>query len=244
MTPLDTQSITPLYQQVAQQLEQAVSSGELRCGDKIMSEAEMSRHYGVSRVTVRRAVDRLVESGVLSRRQGKGTYVSFPAFMADVVVKEHSFTGSCLNQNRRPSTKVVANSVVTVRGELMHKLQLPGPTQMVRLVRIRYVDGVPAIYEEDYFSMKYEMLLGMQLDNRSIFGILAEEMNILPRNYVDEFRVQYPSAQQAKYLGIPPDKPLLGVFQWVLDANGDVIYHNDELIVTDSHTFTIRSHIE
>ena len=116
--------------------------------------------------------------------------------------------------------------------------------QMVRLVRIRYVDGVPAIYEEDYFSMKYEMLLGMQLDNRSIFGILAEEMNILPRNYVDEFRVQYPSAQQAKYLGIPPDKPLLGVFQWVLDANGDVIYHNDELIVTDSHTFTIRSHIE
>ena len=163
---------------MAQQLEQAVSSGELRCGDKIMSEAEMSRHYGVSRVTVRRAVDRLVESGVLSRRQGKGTYVSFPAFMDDVVVKEHSFTGSCLNQNRRPSTKVVANSVVTVRGELMHKLQLPGPTQMVRLVRIRYVDGVPAIYEEDYFSMKYEMLLGMQLDNRSIFGILAEEMNI------------------------------------------------------------------
>ena len=75
MTPLDTQSMTPLYQQVAQQLEQAVNSGELRYGDKIMSESEMSQHYGVSRVTVRRAVDRLVESGVLSRRQGKGTYV-------------------------------------------------------------------------------------------------------------------------------------------------------------------------
>ena len=222
MTPLDTQSITPLYQQVAQQLEQAVSSGELRCGDKIMSEAEMSRHYGVSRVTGRRAVDRLVESGVLSRRQGKGTYVSFPAFMDDVGVKEHKASQApARTRTGRPSTKVVANSVVTVRGELMHKLQLPGPTQMVRLVRIRYVDGVPAIYEEDYFSMKYEMLLGMQLDNRSISGILAEEMNILPRNYVDEFRVQYPSAQQAKYLGIPPDKPLLGVFQWVLDANCD-----------------------
>ena len=120
MTPLDTQSMTPLYQQVAQQLEQAVNSGELRYGDKIMSESEMSQHYGVSRVTVRRAVDRLVESGVLSRRQGKGTYVSFPAFMEDIVVKEHSFTVSCLNKNRRPSTKVVSNSVVTVRGELMH----------------------------------------------------------------------------------------------------------------------------
>lgn len=94
------------------------------------------------------------------------------------MVKEHSFTVSCLNKNRRPSTKVVSNSVVTVRGELMHKLQLPGPTQMVRLVRIRYVDGAPAIYEEDYFPMKYEMLLGMQLDDRSIFGFLAEEMNI------------------------------------------------------------------
>ena len=69
MTPLDTQSMTPLYQQVAQQLEQAVNSGELRYGDKIMSESEMSQHYGVSRVTVRRAVDRLVESGVQTWRQ-------------------------------------------------------------------------------------------------------------------------------------------------------------------------------
>ena len=74
---------------------------------------------------------------------------------------------------------------------------------MVRLVRIRYVDGVPAIYEEDYFSMKYEMLLGMQLDNRSIFGILAEEMNILPRNYVDEFRVQLPQRTAGEIFGHP-----------------------------------------
>ena len=115
---------------------------------------------------------------------------------------------------------------------------------MVRLVRIRYVDDQPAIYEEDYFPMKYEMLLGMQLDNRSIFGFLAEEMNVLPRNYIDEFRVQYPTAEQARYLHIEPDKPLLGVFQWVLDAAGDVIYYNDELIISDSHPFTIRSHIE
>ena len=57
-------------------------------------------------------------------------------------------------------------------------------------------------------------------------------------------RQQYPSAQQAKYLGIPQEKPLLGVFQWVLDADGNVIYYNDELIISDSHPFTIRSHIE
>lgn len=244
MMPLDTHSMTPLYQQVAQQIEDAVNAGELRYGDKVMSEAEMSKHYNVSRVTVRRAVDMLVKNGVLSRRQGKGTYVNFPAFMEDVVVKEHSFTVSCLNKNRRPNTKVVANSVITVQGELMRRLKLDGPTRMVRLVRIRYVDNQPAIYEEDYFPMKYEMLLGMQLDNRSIFGFLAEEMNVLPRNYIDEFRVQYPTAEQARYLHIEMDKPLLGVFQWVLDAAGDVIYYNDELIISDSHPFTIRSHIE
>ena len=209
---LNEDSLIPLYQQLMEDIKTSLAEGKYLPDEKIPSEPELSELYHVSRITVRRAIEELCTEGYLVKKQGKGTYVSFPAFMDDVVVKEHSFTGSCLNQNRRPSTKVVANSVVTVRGELMHKLQLPGPTQMVRLVRIRYVDGVPAIYEEDYFSMKYEMLLGMQLDNRSIFGILAEEMNILPRNYVDEFRVQYPSAQQAKYLGIPPDKPLLGVF--------------------------------
>ena len=88
----------------------------------------MSHHYGVSRVTVRRAVDRLVESGVLSAGRARVPMSVFLPLWRDIVVKEHSFTVSCLNKNRRPSTKVVSNSVVTVRGELMHKLQLPGPT--------------------------------------------------------------------------------------------------------------------
>ena len=50
--------------------------------------------------------------------------------------------------------------------------------------------GSPSYTSVSYTHLKYEMLLGMQLDDRSIFGFLAEEMNIFPRNYIDEFRVQ------------------------------------------------------
>ena len=68
-------SSTPLYQQVANDLKTTIENGIYRVGQKIPPEPELSQLYSVSRITVRKAIELLVEDGLLSKRQGKGTFV-------------------------------------------------------------------------------------------------------------------------------------------------------------------------
>ena len=76
MEQLDTNNAVPLYEQLRVALRERLDSGVLDPGERLPSEAELCRKYGVSRITVRRAVDELVEEGILERRQGKGTFVA------------------------------------------------------------------------------------------------------------------------------------------------------------------------
>ena len=72
---IDHNSMNPLYQQVSNQILSDVASGEFSVNKRLPTEKEMSEQYGVSRITVRRAVSDLVVRGVLVRRQGKGTFL-------------------------------------------------------------------------------------------------------------------------------------------------------------------------
>ena len=84
MRKLDQDSITPLYIQLMESIETEIISQRYSPGDRLPSEKELSSMYSVSIITVRRAVSNLIEKGVLSRRQGKGTFVSKPRFKKDI----------------------------------------------------------------------------------------------------------------------------------------------------------------
>ncbi|WP_404980496.1 GntR family transcriptional regulator [Carboxydichorda subterranea] len=68
----------PLYHRLHDKLRDDIESGVLRPGDRIATEAELSTHFGVSRTTVKQAIQRLVNEGLVYRVRGKGTFVSQP----------------------------------------------------------------------------------------------------------------------------------------------------------------------
>ena len=76
MDRLDKESAVPLYEQLKLSLSKKIEEHVLQEGERLPSEAELCAEFDVSRITVRRAVDELVEEGVLERRQGKGTFVA------------------------------------------------------------------------------------------------------------------------------------------------------------------------
>ena len=78
MASINPNSPVPLYKQVLDILNDQIARQELKFGDKLPSEAELMKQFGVSRITVRAAISELVEDGILERSQGKGTFVALP----------------------------------------------------------------------------------------------------------------------------------------------------------------------
>ena len=83
---LKQDAMTPLYVQLMDTVEKDIKSGRYKPGDKIMTESEMAKTYGVSLITVRKAIGSLMEKGLVVRKQGKGTFVTKPKFSRNINV--------------------------------------------------------------------------------------------------------------------------------------------------------------
>ena len=132
----------PLYVQLYGILRGQVVSGELAPGDLIPAESELVATYGVSRITVRAALDQLVHEGLIDRQRGRGSFVKAPA-VPDARACMVSFTDQMLGAGRDPGTRIAG----LARG-LATDLDLPTSPfdrdePLVRVDRVRLVDGEP-----------------------------------------------------------------------------------------------------
>ena len=100
------ESAVPLYKQIVHDLVSRIESGVYSEGDKLPTETELMEEYGVSRITVRSAIKELEDADIVERTRGKGTFVTTTrnAYAAD---DQESFTHSCIQENKKPSTVVL-----------------------------------------------------------------------------------------------------------------------------------------
>jgi GntR family transcriptional regulator len=144
-SPLVKDGLVPLYQQLHGILRDQVRSGRLSPGDLVPPESALMRDYGVSRITVRAALEQLVREGLIERQRGRGSFVRVPPDEVDPRACLVSFTAQVLAAGRLPGTRVV--SIDRGDGAL---LGLPLGTfgaaeTVVRIERVRSVDHVPAV---------------------------------------------------------------------------------------------------
>src|SRR6266542_2391985 len=103
---LSRESPEPLYRQLAATLEHAIRSGALKPGDRLQSEGELTRHFKVSRITVRQALEDLARQAIIVRQQGKGTFVREPAVRHDLK-RLHGLLGSLFAQSETASARLL-----------------------------------------------------------------------------------------------------------------------------------------
>jgi GntR family transcriptional regulator len=139
----------PLYQQLHGLLREQVLSGRLAPGDLVPPESALMRRFGVSRITVRAALEHLVREGLIERQRGRGSFVRAPLPASDARACLVSFTAQVIAAGRVPGTKIVAVD----RGQAA-LVGLPpgtfGSDEVVRIERVRTVDGVPAVVMRSY----------------------------------------------------------------------------------------------
>ena len=235
-------SSTPLYQQVYNLLRDRINTGEYSVGDRLPSEPELAEAFGVSRITLRTAVDKLTEDGLLLLHRGKGTFVAETA-LTDSVYARGSFTVSCQRQNVTPNTHIISVSTENPNENAARMLALQNAEKVIVIKRLRSINHKPAIFEIDYMPQaRFADLLKMDLEERSLFAVLLEKFGLEPTLLHDEFSVRSSGIELSSHLDCPTSTALLWVGQQVCNADG-IIYYNEQYIRSERYCYAIRSRL-
>ena len=155
---LDASSATPLYVQLLAEIEGKIRSGEIQAGERLLTEGEMAKAYGVSIITVRKAVSELVEKGLVEKKQGKGTFVRRQKFAKDIKNLQ-SFSEMCRHMNMVPGGRMLENKLIPADEKVREQLGLEKDAQVLYISRVRTANGEPVAIEKNYFPLKYSFLL-------------------------------------------------------------------------------------
>jgi GntR family transcriptional regulator len=199
---LEEQGRAPLYQQLQRALRDAIAGNRLAADEALPPERDMAEEFGVSRITVRKALDALVAEGLLNRRQGAGTFVA--ARVEKNFSKLSSFTEDMISRGRRPESVWLSRSVGAVTPEESLTLSLSPGAQVYRFNRIRYADGSP-------MALEYSTVPGFSLPSESaVEESLYEALDkhgSRPARALQRLRAVLFTAERARLLGVPDGSP-------------------------------------
>lgn len=139
--PLDRSSPIPLYFQIAEHLTEAIKSGTIAPGERLDNELELADRLGVSRPTVRQAVQRLVQQGLVIRRRGLGTVVVAPRIMRPVALT--SLYDDLAAAQRHPTTVVLVVEHIEADADIAKILSVEVGTPVLAIERLRSADESP-----------------------------------------------------------------------------------------------------
>ena len=240
MSKLDSNSMSPLYQQLHDIILRKIQEEEYKVGDKIPSEEQIMDIYGVSRVTVRNAIKLLVEENVLVKKHGKGTFVAMPVYV-ETMSAGGSFTESGLQMKKVPTTKIISIERKPARKRISEYLGVSEGTEIIRLKRIRLLDGEPAIFETDSFRTDCDFLEKIDLADTSLLNTL-KNYGLKPVYFDNIIEIALADDELSDSLNVEHEEPLVKINQTVLGENNEIIYFNEQFIKSDVYKVAIRSY--
>jgi GntR family transcriptional regulator len=195
LAPLDESSAQPLYQQLQRALRAAIENGVIAADDALPPERDLAEMLNVSRITVRKAIDELVDDGLLIRKQGSGTFVSNR--VEKNFAKLTSFSEDMRARGREPRSVWLNRAEGTVTPEESLTLRSSPGTPVFRFHRIRYADDAPMALE--YATVLASCLSSLDAVQSSLYEALEKTGN-RPVRALQRLRAVLLTAEQAKLL--------------------------------------------
>lgn len=227
----------PVYKQLADIIRQGIQDGTYAPGEQIPPENTLCEMYHISRVTVRKSIKVLADEGLLDRCQGKGTFVSVADFIESPCARG-SFTLSCIQSGVVPSSDILLCEETECDETIRDDLKLAEGEKIIKIIRIRYANDVPVIYETDYIpAKKHAYLLDTDLKDASLMDAMSQQGHISFGGYDDKIDICYAKEKHISALRCKKSSALLRIYQKVYDADTDIVYINEQIINSDRYKY-------
>ena len=236
MAEVTRDKTSPLYIQIAEDIKSRIGQGALLPNTRIPTEMELGTHYGVSRITIRKALELLVDEEILIRKQQIGTFISDEKLSRSL----NSFMGfsqTCEVAGHRPGTQLLSAELVKASSSHREALKLLEGDKAIRIRRLRYCDDLPVILEENHFPKKYAWLLAEDL-NESLHQLLQRHGVVLG-NGTKTIGVCYATKEEAEWLEIKEKDALIVSRDVVYNVAGEPVYSGKETINADRYEYRI-----
>lgn len=200
----------PVYATIAEELRKQITDGELVIGDQVPTEAALCQRYGVSRMTVRQALNTLVSSGYLIRRRGKGTFVA--SSKAERSASQLlGFEEDTRLRGMTPATQVLNVAWSTADNEAVRLLGLREDSRVKQIDRLRTVNGEPIGLNHIVLLEKWALQLGDQDFSSSLYDILVATLKDEIKEAAQRIEAAPATAGQAELLQVDRGAPLLRI---------------------------------
>ncbi|MHC1782738.1 MAG: GntR family transcriptional regulator [Anaerolineaceae bacterium] len=213
----------PLYLQVEATLKEMIEDTTFSLGDQIPSERELSEQLGVSRMTVRHAIQNLTDHGLLERRSTNGTYVSQPQVMRGMgKEKVMGLTQLLLKEGVMAGSKLLSFEVTRAPLKVAEKLKIRLGAQVVILRRLRLANGEPFCVETSYIP--YDLVPDLSIEdfstpNSSLYVIMQDRYNIKLDKNNETLKISFATLEEAEQLEIQEGDPVILLRSVVMDDN-------------------------
>lgn len=229
-------NLAPLYMQVKIDIKKKIEEGKWGIGEKISTEGELCSFYDVSRVTIRQAIDELVNDGYLEKKRPKGTYVldylanPLPAGLSTYV---KSFTNEMKERGLKVSTLFADIKLIKADERIAKLLSIKKGDEVILLRRIRGIDGVKIGYFKTYLKPNVNISLDPKDYYESLYALL-EKNEIIVAQVKEQLSALRSTEEIREMLEVPQDCPILRRIRFASTSNGDFIecsecyYNGDE----------------
>lgn len=220
---LDPESFVPLYYQLKEIIKENIESGEWVPGDLIPSENKLQQQFNISRNTAKKALDDLVQEGILKRVQGKGTFVSMPK-IEQSLTGFYSFSKVLEAKGLQPEDIVLSLTKIGAKPSVAKRLQVPTGSGVIALKRLRCAKKEPIILETSYLSQHLVPDLGVdRLKKSSLYDVLEKDYGIFVTKAKEVFEPVLVRDYESKYLQVEEGYPALLLDRIAFGADGSVV---------------------
>lgn len=242
--PQDPKNHKPLYDQLRELILNKIVNGEYAVLSQIPSENEFAEQFGVSRITVRQALNQLQLEGYIFKVPGKGTFVSKPKTFQNISSLQ-GFAEAMSSAGHEILNRVISAELKQIPMYVVPKLKLPVKANVYEIQRVRLLNRQPVSYELTYLPEHIGLKLkekAIDLRTTDIFKALEQECDI-PLGHADlSIDATVADEELAALLQVEIGTPVLRVERLTHDANGQPIDYEYLYFSGDTFQYRLRIH--